>query len=1344
LYRVSTPLARFILILGMLLTAPLCQATAGGPTLPVEPPAPLPSPAVLVHLSWAAQRLQVGEPAQSLEAADQAVAAARSIDDHAGEALAQRHRAMLLYPMGRPVDAVAAWQAAAAVWDRAGYGPGRVEALAAAALVSMFDDRASEGKLLVQQACSVALKETARPLTSLAFLEGAAHLAHWEGYRRVQGSAASPADAVPAARRDTPGLAGMAPQTAPGPSGATGGRSLLQAAREWALCMVRMYDTHLPGTGWAADARLFAGDVEYALGELSGAQEQFQKVLSQVETALGKGAPQTLSCLDRLGSVTLARGDLAAADRYVARAVRIREAITASEEEQVVSLCTLASIKLTRGDLDTAKRHLDRALVLAKKGGPDGAGVMFCETGLGDLAAARRDVDAARKHFEAALSIQDRLQDKLGASTTQVKLGLLEERFGDLSAAESYYQKALGTQLELVPGSLLTAGTLTSLANLATTRGDFTLARDRYQRALAIQRTAVPDSPAVASTLTFLGQLALRTEDLSTAEAKFQEALRLRKKLTPGSLPVAASLSNLAMVANARDEVSRAAEYLRQAFSIVELVDPNSPEAAVVWIGLGGVAYSRGDVEAAREHLRRAQTLIDRCLPDSRNTVQTATAAGMQALSQGDPASAEAFLRQALALQAKLPPVDMTETPSLHRYLAGALLAQGKSAEAVEQLQQTVAVLEKTMPGSLALARALTSMAQARVMRQEYPEARAALEQSLPILQDRAPGFLDEALARAGLGRLSARAGDMAAAERQLSAAWEIVRRQAPGAIGDEARQAYQQMVLNFAGDLAAVQTARGDYVVAVRTVEQGRSQALLQLMQERGVGARLVDPARYQAWRKALSMQNNAEGALAQAEATVAQSDPSGITEERERARAALAKAREAFVEARVRQEQAWAAVRQSAPAIQEKPITVDEIRATLAPGDLVLLFAIGWNSSALFLLRSGGAPEALRAVPIKVPVLELVKQVDALRLATDTKSASPAEALQPGRALYQTLIPPEARDAVQKAHRLIISPEGLLWRVPWAALVMNSESDPAYLGLTKPLTLTPSLAIYARTQREPRALKPGSRPKALVVGACLYTAKAVTTAARKANRSAAGLVSLPAELASLQHLFGEPVRLEASGEEARAIAREYGTVALTDLSTTETAIRRRSTAADVIHLSTHGRFHYQRPMSSGILLTPPVKPSAANPTDDDGILQAWELFWGVRLRAELVVISACQSGGGTIRPGEGVIGLTRALQYAGARSIVASQWPVAERSTAALMVAFHHNLREGEDKAEALRLAMRGIANKHDPTEDCRSPFYWAAFFLVGDPDNRNLSREKRLLPLNRAGLGRSPGAS
>jgi CHAT domain-containing protein len=124
--------------------------------------------------------------------------------------------------------------------------------------------------------------------------------------------------------------------------------------------------------------------------------------------------------------------------------------------------------------------------------------------------------------------------------------------------------------------------------------------------------------------------------------------------------------------------------------------------------------------------------------------------------------------------------------------------------------------------------------------------------------------------------------------------------------------------------------------------------------------------------------------------------------------------------------------------------------------------------------------------------------------------------------------------------------------------------------------------------------------------------------------------------------------------------------------------------------------------------------------------LLQAWEIFERVRLDADLVVLSACESGLGKEMGGEGLIGLTRAFQYAGARSVMASLWKISDRTTAEFMVRFYRHLKEGHSKVEALRATqvefIRGpIQVTNDKGErvdfDASAPYYWAAFQIYGD---------------------------
>ena len=287
--------------------------------------------------------------------------------------------------------------------------------------------------------------------------------------------------------------------------------------------------------------------------------------------------------------------------------------------------------------------------------------------------------------------------------------------------------------------------------------------------------------------------------------------------------------------------------------------------------------------------------------------------------------------------------------------------------------------------------------------------------------------------------------------------------------------------------------------------------------------------------------------------------------------------------------------------------------------------------------------------------------------------------------RRLFQTLFPPTARQQLLRADRILLSPDGVLWDVPFAALVVNDRGTPKYLGLEKPLTYTQSLAVFNASQSRDALIHATSSAGALIVGNPTYAAPP-SNGDRASSAARSGSVG---ELALLSHDGEAPAQLPNAEVEARRVAELYHTSAAIGPVPTERWVRERVSQASIIHLATHGYFNPRRAMGSGLLLAAPRSAPANGETDSDGALQAWEIFSQFRLRAEVVVLSACQTGEGLKVPGEGLVGLTRAFQVAGAASVVATQWSVADRSTETAMVAFHERLRRG--RTQGCRTARR-----------------------------------------------------
>jgi CHAT domain-containing protein len=189
---------------------------------------------------------------------------------------------------------------------------------------------------------------------------------------------------------------------------------------------------------------------------------------------------------------------------------------------------------------------------------------------------------------------------------------------------------------------------------------------------------------------------------------------------------------------------------------------------------------------------------------------------------------------------------------------------------------------------------------------------------------------------------------------------------------------------------------------------------------------------------------------------------------------------------------------------------------------------------------------------------------------------------------------------------------------------------------------------------------------------------------------------------------VLGDPDgSLSHSREEAKAIAKLFGVSAYVGKDALERLVWERAKDAGILHLSTHGVYSARSPLFSRVLLAPD--------DEEDGNLEVYEIYnRGLNLaNADLVVLSACQTDVGELSRGDEIVGLSRALIYAGAPSVVASLWSVSDESTRVLMEEFYTHLREGMSKAEALRQAqMEMIAS-----EKYAHPYHWAVFEVVGD---------------------------
>ena len=333
--------------------------------------------------------------------------------------------------------------------------------------------------------------------------------------------------------------------------------------------------------------------------------------------------------------------------------------------------------------------------------------------------------------------------------------------------------------------------------------------------------------------------------------------------------------------------------------------------------------------------------------------------------------------------------------------------------------------------------------------------------------------------------------------------------------------------------------------------------------------------------------------------------------------------------------------------------------------------------DSVVLFVVRTGGRPG--------LPTVKLFQlggggKLDGLIHAFRTQIATRDLDYRPNaKALFDLLLAPAA-SALRGTDRWILSPDGSLWDVPFQALM---DPEGKHVVETHALSYAPSLSVLRELREKPAASGPP--------GVALLAV---------ANPAVAGVAPIP-----------------DAGREAGAIAALYGTSRTTLLSgerASAALFRDNAGSAGVIHIALHAETEANHPLDSFLLFAPDQRAGGKDSGKNGGPLTARDLL-GMRLRASLVVLSACETARGKIGQGEGVMGLGWAVLAAGARATVLSQWKVDSGATSDLMIDFHRRLVGGKaaDKAEALRQAA--LDTMHSPRR--LHPFYWAAFIVVGD---------------------------
>ncbi len=1022
----------------------------------------------------------------------------------------------------------------------------------------------------------------------------------------------------------------------------------------------------------------------------------------------------------------------AAAGRYQIGVAALRVASAADRSAiEARRLLGQASALLSDNKTAEAQPLAERSLALREqvsgRDSPEYAETLFTAAA---IYRARGLYSKAESAYVRALSIYEKSPTPDNAALTSVMTNLasLYAEESDYAQAETLYTRALAIFERNPDADRLSLSTLlNNFANLYRQRADYVKAEALYRRALAIREKSLGDHPLTASALNNLALLYEEKGDYEKAEPLFLRALAIREKTLGATHPeVAGVLNNLAALYLLQDALAKVEPLLLRAFAIVQQ-NPNTPPRLTVEVlnNLGYLYSEKNNYEQAVRFYGDALKLRERIFgtshPEVAESLNNLAALYMKI---GAPAKAEPYYLRALS-------IAETTLGKTHPYVATYLSniadlyrTKGDVAKAIEFQERSNDARERDF------IRNLVSGSE----RQKFLYLdKSALELQLTIsLHINSAPTSPQAL-KAALKALLQRKGRALDAMTDTIAAY---RRNASA----EDRQTLDEL-----------NTARSQL-----------SAAMLRGTEEK-------DNAGY--WASIKSMEERVEELenriSARSAAFRAQSQPVTI----EAVQKALPKAAALieFVKYKIRPEDVQRAMpskststdilnmksgggkttkppvmpRMKAPARQPVAETAPVVNRTIPISATCRYVA--------YILLNSGEPAWVNLGEAK-PIEEAV---DALRQAlrdktrTDVKPLArkvDALALQPIRAYLASasrvsltntggrLV--EQRAPAGQIRQLFLSPDASLNLLPFAALV---DEQGKYLVERYLFTYLTSGRDLLRLQNR----QPSQSPPVIIADVDFnLSANNAATSGGAGDQNRSATTSATATGPRIGGLQFEPLQgLLASLDEANTLKRLMKDATLwIKQAATETTLKQVASPA-ILHIATHGFFiedgtKPQATVVAGTRLAirrtgnaEPLEMRLRNPLlrsglflaganqgrsgNDDGVLTALEAA-GLNLSGtQLVVLSACDTGLGEVRNGEGVYGLRRALVLAGSQTQVISLWAVSDEGTRELMNDYYRRLQSGEGRGEALRQTqLKMLANPK------RShPFYWASFIQSGE---------------------------
>jgi CHAT domain-containing protein/Tfp pilus assembly protein PilF len=914
---------------------------------------------------------------------------------------------------------------------------------------------------------------------------------------------------------------------------------------------------------------------------------------------------------------------------------------------------------------------------------------------LGNIGAAHYalgDLDRALRYYEHALELAAAAGDHRTRGNALGNMASVYKDRGELAFAAQYYEGALDARaltgdrrgeavdlnnLGLVSESLgdlegaaelyhralalnredgrdrAAADNLTNLANLATRRGRYEEALDLYNEALAL-RLQTGDRQGEALDRQNLGLLQLSWGDYPAALQSLEASLAILEEL---EIPIwhAEVRADIAAVYTAMGYLQAARTELTQAIAEAAGDEYLSPALAMQRADL---QTELNELDQAAERYREAGSGYER-LGDATGQAEAETGLGYLQLARGDYDAAEEAFARALRVHESLGDVRPAAMARLR--LGDVRFLRGDTSAARLAYEDALAAF-RTFDDPVGQAATIGALADLDLEIGAFARAERRYATALDQLEGLPVGPLRWHL-RLGYGLALRGHGRIDEAVTELRTAAGEVEEIGATLLSDERRYGFMEDKWRVYAELAKTEYDRGRPAAAFEASERMRARQLVDLLARGRMAAQMPELAlvreeenlRREIARLSDQLYSSLSTDLGHRDVGEPNPGPDEL--------------RESLAAARQRYQRLVAGLQESQPGyaalLSGSLATASTVQGLLQPRVVLIEYLVSDDWTLAFVVSRDDF-EAIE-LPVDRETLDQLTRFLRGALRPDDRDELWRTPL---RRLHRELIAPlEAAGYLDGVQLLVLVPHAELHYVPFQALLRSAGSDAGFLIESYDVAYAPSASVWVELARRDR-----------------------TVAQHR-----------------LLAMAPRPDALPYSAAEVRAIGRaDSAEEVIIGPPATEGRFNRLAPDRAVLHLATLGVLNTRNPLFSYLQLNPDE--------ESDGRLEAHEVF-NLRLKADLVVLSACATGLGSgvrhdVPPGDDWVGLVRAFLYAGAHSVVASLWPVDDRATAGLMQSFYAGLESGRSKARSLADAQRAMLSESGHA----SPFYWAAFQLSG----------------------------